>query len=73
MPSRKKVKKNPWKKVVFASDMEECPDCGEPYCRKCKVHYADCKCLGPTQDDVEYREIKGVLYGRLTNKKEKRS
>ena len=63
--------KNPWHKVVFADDMEDCPDCGEPYCLKCKAHYADCKCFGPTQDDVEYREIKGVVFGRLVNKKEK--
>ena len=70
MSSRKKVK-NPWKKVVFAADLEYCPVCGEPYCRKCNDHYADCKCLGPTQDGVEYKKVKGVVFGRLVNKKEK--
>jgi hypothetical protein len=26
--------------------------------------FADCKCIGPTQEGVEYREINGILFGR---------
>jgi hypothetical protein len=56
---------NNWKKVVFASELPECPDCGEPYCKKHKQHYGDCECIGPTEDDVEYKESKnGELYAR---------
>lgn len=34
-------------KIKLASECEECPDCGEPWCTDCNEHYADCKCLGP--------------------------
>lgn len=45
-----------WKKVVFASDCFACEDCGEPVCPICQVHYAECACPGPAQDDeYEYR------------------
>jgi hypothetical protein len=54
-------------KVVFAADCEECPDCGEPWCERHKAHYADCACIGPTEEDVAYQEIDGVLYGRRQN------
>jgi hypothetical protein len=53
-----------WQKVVSAADLEECPDCGEPWCEEHNQHYADCDCIGPTQDDAEYKEENGVLYGR---------
>lgn len=56
-----------WKKVVFASDLPLCEDCEEPWCKKHKKHYADCDCIGPTEDEVEYREVNGVLYGRRTD------
>ena len=56
-----------WQKVVLAADLPECDLCGEPYCEKCKEHYADCSCLGPTQDDVEYKVVDGVLLGRLVS------
>ena len=45
-----------WKKVVFASDCRPCEACGEPVCPVCSVHYAECDCPGPTQDDeYEYK------------------
>lgn len=50
---------NPWKQVVFSSDCDEdgnCPNCG--------IDYGECECFGPTQDDVEYKEVDGVLYAR---------
>lgn len=49
-----------WKKVVHADECDTCDMCGEPVCKECKVHYADCECPGPTQD-YEYKEIDGVL------------
>jgi len=48
---------NEWKKVSFASDINEDEECGEDY--------TDCPCPGPTQDGIEYKEIDGVLYGRI--------
>jgi hypothetical protein len=54
-----------WKKVVFAADCVECPDCGEPFCQVCESHYADCDCPGPTQDDMyEYKFVDGVMYAK---------
>lgn len=53
-----------WQKIVFADELPECENCGEPWCAKHGNHYADCPCLGPTQDDVEYKEKEGILYGR---------
>ena len=54
-----------WVKVVYASDCDECEMCGEPVCPVCKVHYFECDCPSPTQDDeYEYREIDGVEMAR---------
>jgi len=63
------MKKNPWKKVVFATDLPACEWCGEPYCSKHKKHYADCSCLGPTQDGAQYKTVRGTLYGRKISSK----
>lgn len=60
-----------WIKVVFAADMLECEECGEPFCPECNDHYADCACIGPHQDDDhEYKETKGVLYARQRKRSE---
>lgn len=59
---------NNWKKVVFASQLPECPDCGEPYCKKHKQHYSDCECIGPTEDDVEYKERNGEQHDHRRQK-----
>jgi protein-disulfide isomerase len=48
---------NPWKEVVFAN-------CDDDQCPHCKEEYAECDCIGPTEDDVEYEVIGDVLMGR---------
>lgn len=56
-----------WVRVVFAADLPLCACCGEePWCVKHEMHFADCECIGPTEDEeeVEYREVKGVLWAR---------
>jgi hypothetical protein len=47
-----------WQLVKFHGDLldDDCPDCG--------IDFADCDCLGPTQDGVEYFEVDGFLFGR---------
>ena len=54
-----------WKKVMCAADMLECECCGEPYCPECDAHYADCECIGPTQDEAIYKEVDGMLFATL--------
>lgn len=47
--------------------MIPCPACcEEPWCPEHEQHYADCPCLGPTEDDVIYQTRDGVLYGQRT-------
>lgn len=44
-----------WERVVYASEMRPCTDCGEPFCDVCEAHYADCACVGPDQaSDLGY-------------------
>lgn len=52
-----------WGVVRCAADMLECEDCGEPFCPECNTHYADCDCIGPTEDDVIFKKVDGVLFG----------
>jgi hypothetical protein len=52
-----------WAKVMCAADMVECDCCGEPFCPECDSHYADCECIGPTEDDVTTKEVDNVLFG----------
>jgi len=50
-----------WEPVQFSAQCD--PDgCGT--CAVSTLDCGDCFCLGPTQDDVEYREVDGVLLGR---------
>ena len=58
-----------WVKVVHAFECDPCDMCGEPICPICDVHYADCDCPGPHQDDeYEYREgNNGLCARRLIN------
>ena len=53
-----------WERVVFADELPDCSDCGEePWCTVHNMHYGESSCLGPTQDDVLYKDIDGELYG----------
>lgn len=49
-----------WQRIIFSADCDE-----DGNCPRCGIDYADCECLGPTQDGVEYEEFNGVLYGRM--------
>ena len=56
---------NEWIPVVFSADCEPCDMCEEPVCPKCAVHYAECECPGPMQEDeYQYKEIDGELFAR---------
>lgn len=54
-----------WKLIKFASDMPINPDTEEAFCEECDMDFAECECFGPTQDDVEYKEFKGYLFGTM--------
>ena len=63
MTSRRK--KDGWERVMFAA---ECDPDGDGWCQVRDVDPAECDCIGPTEEGVEYREIDGVLYGRRERK-----
>lgn len=50
-----------WSRVRFAADCD--PD-GEGWCFERDIDPAECDCIGPTEEDVEYLILDGVLYGR---------
>lgn len=59
-----------WQKVVHADELKDCPLCDEKWCEKHHMHYADCDCIGPTQDGVQYKVLRGIVYGRkISNEK----
>jgi len=50
--------------VVFAGDLPVCECCGEePWCELHEMHYGDCVCVGPTEDEAEY-SADGLSGGR---------
>lgn len=51
-----------WKEVVWGAD---CDDDGN--CPVCKTDYATCECIGPTQEGIQYKTIKGFFFGRPEN------
>lgn len=54
--------------VKFADELPLCPDCEEEsYCTEHKKHFADCDCIGPTQDEATYKNIDGYLFATLDN------
>ena len=53
-----------WSLVKYATDCVPCECCGEPFCVECNTHYSECRCIGPTQDDVEYVEVNGFQFAR---------
>jgi hypothetical protein len=56
-----------WSKVMCADDMIKCDCCGEPFCPECNMHYADCECIGPTEDETLQTFVDGVLFGSRLN------
>lgn len=42
----------------------ECDPDGDGWCQVRDIDPAECDCIGPTQDGIEYMERNGVLYGR---------
>ena len=42
----------------------ECDPDGDGWCKLTDADPSECPCIGPTQDDVEYLERDGVLFGR---------
>jgi hypothetical protein len=54
-----------WSLVRYAHDNIACPDCGEPYCEIHNMHYWECPCIGPTQDDATYKKIDGYEFATL--------
>jgi hypothetical protein len=51
--------------IVFADELDDCPDCGEKWCPKCSAHYADCDCPGPfNAEELGYRIVEDER-GRL--------
>ena len=64
---RKQTRQGAWQVVRLAAECPPCPCCGEePWCEAHEQHFADCPCLGPTEDGVIYRMRAGVLYGKRT-------
>lgn len=60
----KRKKEAGWVPVIYADQLPGCELCGEPWCDKCKKHYADCDCPGPHSEDFEFKEVDGVLLAR---------
>ena len=60
----------PWVKVLHAHECGICDMCGEPLCRSCDEHYADCPCPGPHQEDeYDYEDREDGLYARKLERK----
>lgn len=53
---------NMWQRVRFQA---ECDPDGDGWCKVRDIDPAECDCIGPTQEGVEYREVNGVLEGRF--------
>lgn len=61
-----------WKKVVCAEELPDCEGCDDKWCAKHRRHYADCPCIGPTQEGIMYKTVKGVLMGRPMTRHERK-
>lgn len=53
--------------VKFASELPRCECCYEAWCPEHNTHFADCSCIGPTQDDVVYVVRNGILFGAMSD------
>lgn len=56
-----------WEVVLPASEMQTCGTCEEPYCTKHNMHYSDCNCIGPSEDDVTFKKKSTILFGTKLN------
>lgn len=57
-----------YQRVVFAADCKPCECCGEPVCPH-GLRYTDCdKCLGPSEDEVDYIAVDGRIYDKRQSK-----
>lgn len=63
---------NEWQAVVFAADLPDCDGCDDKWCWRHEAHYADCPCIGPTQEGYMYKEIDGKLMARPMTAKERK-
>ena len=34
-------------RILAAHECRRCPACGEAWCARCRMHYAECACVGP--------------------------
>lgn len=50
-----------WSPVQFSCD---CDPNGDGWCLTSDIDLSECKCYGPTMDDVEYKEVNGILLAR---------
>lgn len=50
--------------VVYADECQPCECCDDLVCTQCADHYADCNCLGPTQDGVDFAVFGDLLIGK---------
>lgn len=63
--TRRTLNGSGWIQVLHAHECPDCEMCEKPVCPHCEIHYADCPCPGPRQDDeFEYTERDGILYAR---------
>lgn len=53
--------------VVYASQLPLCDCCEEPFCNTHNLHYWECDCIGPTQDEATYKTIGGYEFATLSD------
>ncbi len=55
-----------WREVVYAMTLPVCECCEEEaYCPIHEMHFAECDCIGPTQDEATYKRIGGHEFATL--------
>jgi hypothetical protein len=54
-----------WQAVVHAADLPDCDCCDDKWCPFHEMHFFECGCIGPTQDEATYKTINGVLFATL--------
>lgn len=55
-----------YRQVIYAMMLPVCECCGEEaWCPVHESHFADCECIGPTQDEATYKTIEGYEFATL--------